>query len=152
DKSFSGVTVGPEDFLASRDVPDFEVTRLGFRMPRTPGSDAPAVGAERHAEDDSDVFAEGEVLPTRSGVPNPHGLVEADGGQALATGAEGHVPDLIGVTTEGESFLAGLRTHGSCVPDLRGPVPAGRGQAPAVRATGQPEKLMSIAAEGEHHL
>ena len=69
---------------------------------------------------------EGEILPTRSGVPNAHRRIPARRGQAPAIGAEGQAPDLVGVATKGEGFLASPLIHGSGVPDLRGPIPADR--------------------------
>src|SRR5262249_22072573 len=79
--------------------------RRGVPDPRrvvpTPGKDALAVGAERHAADLVRVSLKGSLLLPRLGVPDPRRVVPAPGEDALAVGAERHAADLVRVSPEG---------------------------------------------------
>src|SRR5262249_2183877 len=115
------------DELASRRLPDPHFPPIAAR--RQP----PAIGAERHAIGHPASLAlkaaAPENFPIRHQVPDPHGLISAGRGEAVAVrGTEGHAEDVLFVTPEGD-HPARLQ-----VPNLHRPIATGSGDLGPIAA------------------
>src|SRR5262249_56144849 len=82
------------------------------------------------------------LLSARPSLPCPYLLISPSD-QPLAVPAQRQAADPIGVSAQGEGFLAGLQ-----VPHLDGLVPTPRDQPLAVPAQGQAADIIGVSVEG----
>ena len=103
------------------------------------------VGAERHTRHRVGVAGQGGADRLAGvGVPQPHRLVVAGGGQAVPVGAERHTVHRAGVAGEGGAD----RLAGVGVPQPHRRVVAGGGQAVPVGAERHTDHRVGVAGQG----